>query len=138
MKINLCFKFIIAFVLIMFIINIFMPFTNFAVSEGFMNPHQFDDDSYNKLSDTEIGSTGLSIRKVITNLFKTILAVVRAIALGWAILMAISIAIKYMTGSPQIKSQLKTDLPTYLTGAAILFGAAGIISIVKLFVDENI
>ena len=52
--------------------------------------------------------------------------------------MAISIATKYMTGSPHIKSQLKTDMPTYVIGAAILFGAAGIITLVQYFVDDKL
>ena len=138
MKINLCFKFLISLLLIIMIINIFMPFTTLAVHSGFMDPKQFDNASYNKLTDTELGSSGLSIGKVTRNLLSTILAVVRTIALGWAILMAVSIATKYMTGSPHIKSQLKTDMPTYVIGAAILFGAAGIITLVKYFVDDKL
>ena len=50
--------------------------------------------------------------------------------------MAVSIAIKYMSGSPQIKSQLKTDMPTYVIGAILLFGATGIMSILSRFVKD--
>ena len=138
MKINFCFKFIIAFVLIMLFINIFMPFTNFAVDSSYMDPKQFDEGDYTTLAEGNIGSSNVSIGGVTRTLLGKILAIIRAIALGWAILMAISIATKYMTGSPHIKSQLKTDMPTYVIGAAILFGAAGILTIVNLFVEEKI
>ena len=63
---------------------------------------------------------------------------VRDIALGWAIIMAAAIGIKYMTGSPQIKSQLKTDMPTYVVGALLLFGAAGLMRLLQVFTEDVI
>ena len=57
-----------------------------------------------------------------TSALKIILDIVRTITLGWAIIMAVSIAVKYMTGSPQIKSQL--------------FGATGIMTIISHFVND--
>ena len=50
--------------------------------------------------------------------------------------MLIAVAIKYMSGSAHVKAQLKTDIPTYLIGAAILFGASGIITIIQWFVAD--
>ena len=62
----------------------------------------------------------------------------RVVALSWAVLMLISIAIKYMTANAQIKAQLKTDIPTYIIGAVILFGASGILTLIKYFIDDYV
>lgn len=144
MKLNLFLKILITLFLIIIVTNIFIPVNTFATDTGdftdeetkYMNPNQFEDTgSYNKLSGFKI-KDDLSIGGFMFKLFGMILKIVRIIALGWAIIMAISIAIKYFTGSAQIKSQLKTDMPTYIIGAVLLFGAAGLITIIQYFVED--
>ena len=135
MKLNLFLKILITLFLIIIVTNIFIPVNTFATDKNettkYMNPNQFEDTgSYNKISGFSI-KDGLSIGDFMFKLFGMILKIVRIIALGWAIIMAISIAIKYFTGSAQIKSQLKTDMPTYIIGAVLLFGAAGLITIIQ-------
>ncbi len=140
MKLNLFLKILITLFLIIIVTNIFIPVNTFATDKNettkYMNPNQFEDTgSYNKISGFSI-KDGLSIGDFMFKLFGMILKIVRIIALGWAIIMAISIAIKYFTGSAQIKSQLKTDMPTYIIGAVLLFGAAGLITIIQYFVED--
>jgi hypothetical protein len=41
-----------------------------------------------------------------------------------------------MISTPQIKGQLKSDMPTYIFGAVLLFGAAGLMHLIELFVND--
>lgn len=130
-------KLIIIFLIIL-LMNLFIPTNSLAIEGKFpdMDPNQFNNGSYNTASDTNIGSAG-SIGDIIRKIAGSVLAIVRIIALSWAIIMLISVAIKYMSSSPQIKAQLKTDVPTYLIGAVILFGTAGILTLIESFVLDS-
>ena len=105
-----------------------------AIDKQYLGGDQFVTD--NSLLGKKIGATNGTLGELILKVFSIFLALIRIIALGWAIIMLISVAIKYMSGSPQIKAQLKTDVPTYMIGAAILFGASGILTILKWLVDD--
>jgi hypothetical protein len=96
----------------------------------FTNTHQFDE--YN--SSLNVGKTNSS--NMIVHALQVILTLIRNFALGWAIIMSMVIAIKYMISTPQVRSQLKTDMPTYILGAVLLFGAAGLMKIIGLFVND--
>ena len=136
MKINFQFKFLIVLFLVILFTNALMPSITFAgVDEEFFDPRQFDEADYNEFSDTPIGSKSLTLGGILNNLFSIVLDIVRIIALSWAILMAFAISIKYMTGSNGIKAQIKSDMPTYVIGAVLLFGAYGLITLIKYFVD---
>ena len=128
------FKFIIALFLVVLLISSVMPVYSFAIDKEYTNAKQFD--SYDSWANKNIGGTRGSIAKLLKTLFSVVLNLVRIIAVGWAIVMLISVAIKYMSGSAHVKAQLKTDIPTYLIGAAILFGASGIITIIQWFVAD--
>ena len=129
-------KFIIASILIVLLTSIIMPVCSLAIDKEYTNSKQFD--SYTSWANKNIGNTNGSIAKILKSTFGVLLKLARIIALGWAIIMLIAVAIKYMSGSAHVKAQLKTDIPTYLIGAAILFGASGIITIIQWFVDDFI
>ena len=129
-------KFIVALFLGMLLVTTILPVYSFAIDDQYTNTKQFD--SHNSVAYMKIGNTNGTIAKFIFKAFAIILNLVRIIAFGWAIIMLIAVAIKYMSGSPQIKAQLKTDIPTYLIGAAILFGATGILTIIEWFVEDVI
>lgn len=133
MKINFKFKFLIILFLVVLFINTLMPSITFAEDDEFYDPRQFDNGDYTKLSDTNIAG-GVSLKSVLNNFFSIILDIVRIIALSWAILMALAISIKYMTGSNGIKAQIKSDMPTYVVGAVLLFGAYGLITLISNFI----
>ena len=137
MKINFGLKFLIVFILIILTMSALLPMVNVtsAMSNEYMKPDQFDS-SYNQLADTNVG--GISVGGVLRKGLGIVLTILRIVAVAWAIIMAVAIAIKYMTGSARVKSQLKTDMPTYAIGAVLLFGAAGILTLLQYFVDEII
>lgn len=141
---NFKFKLIITIVLSVLFVNMFIPFFSNAVTEEYWNPKQFEDSSYDNYSSLNIvgyhpnGATkNGTVGDLMYKIFGIILGLVRIVSLGYAIIMLIAIAGKYMTGSAQIKSQIKTDIPTYLIGAVVLFGANGILTIINYFVQEN-
>ncbi len=135
MKINFKLKFLITIILFTLLTVTVMPLVTSAVSiNEYMKPDQFDQ-SYTQLADADIAG-GFSIGNFLKNGLGAVLSVVRIIALAWAVVMAVSIAIKYMTGGPIAKGQLKTDLPTYLIGAIILFGATGVLTLVQYLVND--
>ena len=124
--------------LIILLFNLLVPVNALAIEGKFpdMDPNQFNKGSYNTASETSIGSAG-SIGDIIRKIAGSVLSIVRIIALSWAIIMLIMVAIKYMSSSPQIKAQLKIDVPTYLIGAVILFGTAGILTLIETFVLDS-
>lgn len=134
MKINFKLKFLITIILFTLLTVTIMPLVTSAMSNEYMRPDQFDN-SYTQWADKDIHG-GFSIGKFLKNGLGSILSIVRIIALAWAVVMAVSIAIKYMTGGPIAKGQLKTDLPTYLIGAIILFGATGVLTLVQYLVND--
>ncbi len=136
MKRNFKSKFLIIFILISLITCTFVPLVSFAMSSNYLNPSQFDDSSYNTFSTMPLGAEGITIGGVLRQALGVILTVIRTIAVGWAIIMAVLIAIKYMTGNSDAKAQLKTDMPTYIIGAVLLFGGAGLITIIQYFMED--
>ena len=132
------FKFIIALFIAVLFVSALMPVKLFAIEQDeFLRPDQFD--NYTDLADANVpGTTNQAFRGTIIKAGGVILDIVRVIALSWGVLMLISIAIKYMSGNSQVKAQLKTDIPTYLTGAVILFGSAGLLTLIKYFVFDTL
>ena len=132
------FKFLTTLIISILIAAISMPLISIAAPSNmspYMDPNQFEGyEGATQVNVTEDMTTGDLIFKI----GGYVLNIVRIIALSWGILMLISIAIKYMTGSAQIKAQLKTDIPTYLIGAVILFGSAGLLTLIKFFMEDTV
>lgn len=66
-----------------------------------------------------------------------IIRLVRIVAMGIAIIMLIILGIKYITESPNGRVEIKKSIMQYAIGAGILFGGAGILTIIQSFVDAN-
>lgn len=128
-------KIIISLFLIITMLTIYSPILSYAMDREYMRPDQFD--GYNTAADYHIaGGENGNIGYLIKKTFSVVLAVVRTIAVSWAILMMFFMAIKYFTGNSKIKAQLKTDIPTYALGAVLLFGSAGLLTIIKYIIEE--
>lgn len=65
-----------------------------------------------------------------------ILGIVQVVAIAVAVIMLVVLAIKYLTSSPNEKADVKKSMWTYLIGAIVLFGASGILQIIKQFVVD--
>ena len=132
------FKLIIALFLVILAVTVSMPVVSLAIDKSYLEPGQFDNKGYTQLADTKIPGTKGSLGSLLRKFLGVIYAIVRTIALGWAVMMLLFIAIKYFTGSAQVKAQLKVDIPTYLIGAGILFGSTGLLALVNYFVQDYI
>lgn len=71
--------------------------------------------------------------KSITKMISAILNMVQIISIGVAIIMLIVLAIKYMSAAPNDKAEIKKHAVVYIVGAVVLFGATGILEIIKQF-----
>ena len=69
----------------------------------------------------------------------TVINIVSIAGAGIAVIMLIWLAIRYInTYHPTEKEEVKKQLPVYITGAVILFGASAILKIIQMFVEGNI
>lgn len=129
MKIKTIFKILIVFLILM---TVFCSTKVFAKDmSDLTNPNQFDD-----VGELAIPGSSTTIENVIAKALGVILTILRIVALGWGIMMAFSIAIKYMMAKPSTKSALKLDMPTYVIGAVLLFGASGLMTLLQYFVED--
>lgn len=68
-----------------------------------------------------------------TSIMGAIIDVVRIVATGVAIIMIIAVAMKYMTAAPGDRADIKKHAVPFVVGAVVLFGATGILTIIKDF-----
>ena len=61
------------------------------------------------------------------------ISIVQVFGIFIAVAMCIILGIKYMYSSPGDRAQIKNHLTVYVVGAIVMFGAAGILEIVKAF-----
>ena len=80
------------------------------------------------------GNTGLD--ESATNILGAIISVVQIIGTGVAIIMLLVLAMKYMIAAPGDRADIKKHAVVYVVGAVILFGASGILGIIKNFTQN--
>ena len=93
----------------------------------------FVKDNYKGAIDDGAKGAGEAIIKIISS----ILGVTRTIGATVALVIFMWIAIKYILASAGEKADLKKYLTTYVIGGLILFGASGIMSIIKTVLDSS-
>lgn len=84
------------------------------------------------------GSTGSEGSKAVTQILTAILDIVRTAGAGVAVVILMTIAAKYIMASAGDRADIKKYAVNYVIGAIILFGASGILTIVKNFVDASV
>ena len=68
-------------------------------------------------------------------LINQILGIVQVIGVGVAVIMLIALAIKYISAATTDKAEIKKSATMYIVGAVLLFGATGLLQIIKGFGD---
>ena len=71
-------------------------------------------------------------------ILSSILDIIRTIGAAVAVIILIVIACKYIIASAGDRADIKKYATTYVIGALILFGASGITSLIKNFIDNSI
>lgn len=86
---------------------------------------------------TNTHGTGFQIiDNTITRTSGVVLDIVRIAAFCLGLLILIIIGIKYIIATPEMRAELKKDVPNYFIGAVILFAASGILKFVTYFVGD--
>lgn len=62
-----------------------------------------------------------------------ILGIVQVVAIGIAVIMLIILGVKYLAAAPAEKADIKKGMMIYVVGAILLFGASGILQLIKNF-----
>ena len=106
-------------VIIFLIASAFMP----VFADDLTDPSQFNPSA---------GDSGTTVQTAIN----TILGIVQIVAAGVAVIMLIVLAIKYISASPEGKADVKKTAVQYVVGAVLLFGASGILGIVRTFAKD--
>lgn len=61
------------------------------------------------------------------------LTIIQIIGMTVAVVMLVVLAIKYMVSSVSDRAEIKKHAVVYVTGAVLMFGASGIVEIIKAF-----
>ena len=73
-----------------------------------------------------------------TSVLNIILGVAQVIGVAVAVIMLIVLAIKYISSAPSDKAEIKKHAVMYIVGAIVLFGASGLLQIIKNFANETV
>jgi sterol desaturase/sphingolipid hydroxylase (fatty acid hydroxylase superfamily) len=68
-----------------------------------------------------------------TNVVATVISSVRIIGVCFAVVMLLTVAMKYMSAAPGDKADIKKSAVAYVVGAIVLFAVTGILTIIEQF-----
>ena len=83
------------------------------------------------------GNTGGGAATKIGEVLSVILGIAQVIGVAIAVIMLVVLAIKYISAAPGDKAEIKKHAVVYIVGAVVLFAAAGILQIIKTFVQDS-
>ena len=89
-------------------------------------------------ADFVYNNTAGDASNMITSIIASIIFIAQVIGVGVATIMLIVLAIKYIAASPNDKAEIKKHIVVYVVGALILFGASGLLQVIKSFALNNI
>lgn len=77
-----------------------------------------------------------SVNSSFKQIMAAIITIARIIAVGVAIVMLLTLAMKYMMAAPGDKAEIKKSAVIYVVGAIVLFAVGGILSIIQKFAEN--
>ena len=129
---NMIKKILIFFMLVLFSFSIINYYSVFADDEVVVGKEVVDDFMNNP--DVKIDMDGeKSPIKTATTVISAIIFIMQVALSGFALIMLIVIGIKFIGGSVQEKAEIKKHLVMYVLGATLLFGATGLVQVLKTF-----
>lgn len=72
------------------------------------------------------------------DIFGSIINVAQVIGVGISILVLVVVGIQYVVAAPSAKAMIKTKATNYVIGAVLIFSAAAILQIIKMFMTTNV
>ena len=82
-------------------------------------------------ADSTTVNTGCS--NTATNVVSTVISSIRIIGVCFAVVMLLTVAMKYMSAAPGDKADIKKSAVAYVVGAIVLFAVTGILTIIEQF-----
>lgn len=79
------------------------------------------------------GNPGNTATKKVNNALGLALGIIQVIGMVVAIVMLLILGMKYIMSAPNDRAEIKKHAVVYIVGAVIMFGAAGIVEIIKNF-----
>lgn len=86
---------------------------------------------------TNIGKGNATDTSKISNFGATLVTILQTVGIVAAILVLLILGIKYMMGSAEEKAEYKKTMIPYLIGAALLFGASTIVTVVYNVINSG-
>ena len=74
-----------------------------------------------------------TVQTVATNVVATVISSIRIIGVCFAVVMLLTVAMKYMSAAPGDKADIKKSAVAYVVGAIVLFAVTGILTIIEQF-----
>ena len=90
------------------------------------------------LTPNSVKATSSDTSKNVGSVMNTVLGVIQVIAISIAVIMIVILAIKYVSAAPSEKADIKKSLTIYIIGAVLLFGATGILQLIKTFTNNSL
>lgn len=81
------------------------------------------------------GSSAGTTETVVINMAGQIAGIAAAVGATAAIVILLWLAIKYMIAAPEEKAGIKKSATIYFIGAIILFGASGLLALIRGFIE---
>lgn len=72
----------------------------------------------------------------LSNFGNIVLGMVQVVAVAVAVIMLVVLGVKYMSAAPSDKADIKKSATGYIVGAVLLFGATGVLQIIKSLGDS--
>lgn len=88
--------------------------------------------------DGTISSSATSSKNAVVEIISVVLSVTRTVGIAVAVIILIVVACKYIIASAGDKADIKKYATSYIIGALVLFGASGLVSLAKSFVDSSL
>ena len=82
------------------------------------------------------GDENTAAAQSVEDMANTIIGIIQVVAVAVAVIMLIVLAIKYISGAPEGKAEIKKHAVIYIVGAVLLFGTTGVLQILKDFGED--
>lgn len=117
-----------SFIIILFLILTINVFCSLLTPSVFATTDNFNFGAF------ENDATPDGVKNAVNDSAGTVIAVLRIVCVTIAIVMLLTIAMKYMISSAGDRADIKKHAVNYVIGAFILFGVTGILGIINNFV----
>lgn len=105
----------------------------FVTMQVISNASGYSSEMSSLITESDSYSDGTGTVEKVNTVTGTVITAIRVIGICVAVVMLLTIAMKYMTAAPGDKADIKKSAIQYVVGAIVLFGVVGILGIISKF-----